>query len=401
MANIYSVSKVNSYIKNMMNQDYMLRNIQVRGEISNCKHHSTGIYFTLKDEKSSIAAVIFGAYRNKMQFKLENGQKIVAVGKVDVFERDGRYQLYVTDAIQDGVGDLHQQYENLKQELEEMGMFSKQYKKPIPSHAMKIGIVTAKTGAAIQDIMNITKRRNPYVQLYLYSALVQGDGAAPSISQGIQCLDKMNLDLLIVGRGGGSIEDLWAFNTEVVARTIFECETPIILAVGHEIDFTISDFVADCRAETPSAAAEIAVFDYKEYIDKLLSIQYTLHDKLTYKLQYQKIRLDNYKTKIMHLSPENQVFERRKNLNEISFTLSNRMENILKQSKHKLEVLCTKLEGMSPLTKLGGGYVYAKNNDKVVNSVVDIQTGDLINISMTDGHAVAEILEVKRNKDGN
>ena len=264
MANIYSVTQVNSYIKNMFTQDFMLNRIFIKGEVSNCKYHTSGhVYFTIKDNTSQMACVMFAGNRRGMNFQLKEGQNVVIEGNIDIYERDGKYQLYARKITLDGTGILYQQYEALKKKLEEMGMFAAEYKRPIPKYVNKVGIVTAQTGAAIRDIVNIATRRNPYVQLILYPALVQGEGAKDSIVKGIQVLDSMNLDVLIVGRGGGSIEDLWAFNEEIVARAIFECRTPVISAVGHEVDVTIADYVADLRAPTPSAAAELAVYDYR------------------------------------------------------------------------------------------------------------------------------------------
>ena len=266
MAGVYSVTQVNSYIKNMFVQDFLLRRISVKGEVSNCKYHSSGhIYFTLKDSGGTLSAVMFAGQRKGLGFRLAEGQQVVVKGTVDVYERDGRYQLYASEIELAGRGDLYVRFEKLLRELEEMGMFAAQYKRPIPRYAMSVGIVTAPTGAAIRDIINISRRRNPYVQLILYPALVQGQGARESIVNGIRTLDAMGLDVLIVGRGGGSIEDLWAFNEEEVARAIFACETPVISAVGHETDVTVADYVADLRAPTPSAAAELAVFDYARF----------------------------------------------------------------------------------------------------------------------------------------
>ena len=268
--NIYSVGQVNTYIKNMFAQDFMLHHISVKGEVSNCKYHSSGhIYFTLKDSTGTIQAVMFAGNRRGLRFQMKEGDNVVVTGSIEVYERDGKYQLYAREIALEGAGDLYQKYEALKRELEEMGMFAPEYKQSIPKYAKTVGIVTAPTGAAIQDIRNIAGRRNPYVQLILYPALVQGEGAVASIVQGIQAMESLQPDVLIVGRGGGSIEDLWAFNEEAVARAIFECSIPVISAVGHETDTTIADFVADLRAPTPSAAAELAVFDIQSFYEKL------------------------------------------------------------------------------------------------------------------------------------
>ena len=268
MKNTYSVGQVNRYIKNMFTQDYLLQKIYVKGEVSNCKYHTSGhIYFSLKDETGTLNCVMFAGHRRGLAFAMKNGDKVIVGGSVDVYERDGRYQMYAKEITLEGAGTLYERYLALKQELEDMGMFAQEYKQPIPRFIRRLGVVTAPTGAAVQDIRNISYRRNPYLQIILYPALVQGAGAAESIVKGIQMLDKTDVDVIIVGRGGGSIEDLWAFNEEIVARAIFECSTPIISAVGHETDFTIADFVADLRAPTPSAAAELAVDDYRSVIE--------------------------------------------------------------------------------------------------------------------------------------
>ena len=292
MAGVYSVTQVNSYIKNMFVQDFLLRRISVKGEVSNCKYHSSGhIYFTLKDSGGTLSAVMFAGQRKGLGFRLAEGQQVVVKGTVDVYERDGRYQLYASEIELAGRGDLYVRFEKLLRELEEMGMFAAQYKRPIPRYAMSVGIVTAPTGAAIRDIINISRRRNPYVQLILYPALVQGQGARESIVNGIRTLDAMGLDVLIVGRGGGSIEDLWAFNEEEVARAIFACETPVISAVGHETDVTVADYVADLRAPTPSAAAELAVFDYARFAADLEARKRKLSREMGFFLDQVKGRL--------------------------------------------------------------------------------------------------------------
>ena len=263
MQNVYTVAQVNAYIKNMFTQDFMLQSLFVRGEVSNCKYHSSGhIYFTLKDEKGAIACVMFAGNRGGLKFKLENGQQVVAGGIVDVYEKDGKYQLYAKQIVQEGAGYLYEKYEALKQDLAERGMFAEQYKRPIPGYSQTLGVVTAPTGAAVRDIINVAKRRNPYIRILLYPAIVQGEQAAQSIANGIRALERQGVDVMIVGRGGGSLEDLWAFNEEIVAQAVFDCSIPVISAVGHETDHTIIDYVADLRAPTPSAAAELAVFDY-------------------------------------------------------------------------------------------------------------------------------------------
>ena len=288
--NIYSVAQVNSYIKNMFAQDFMLRQVSIKGEVSNCKYHTSGhIYFTIKDAGAAMNAIMFAGSRAAgLSFRMKEGDQVIVTGSVEVYEKTGAYQLYAKKIELDGAGNLYLKFEQLKRELEEMGMFAAEYKQPIPQYASRIGVVTAPTGAAVQDIRNVSSRRNPYVQVILYPALVQGEGAANSIVKGIQTLDAMKLDVIIVGRGGGSIEDLWAFNEEAVARAIFDCRTPIISAVGHETDWTIADFVADRRAPTPSAAAELAVSDYRQTLERLDNLRRRMDRNLTGRIDFFK-----------------------------------------------------------------------------------------------------------------
>ena len=270
MQKVYSVGQINTYIRNMFTQDFVLNRVSVRGEISNLKYHTSGhIYFTLKDASAAIACVMFAGARGGLAFRMSNGQQVIVDGAVNVYERDGKYQLYATKIRQDGAGELYEKFLELKEELEEMGMFAPEYKQPIPKFVRRLGVVTALTGAAIRDIINIATRRNPGIRIILYPAKVQGEGAAESVAAGLAALDTLGVDVIIVGRGGGSIEDLWAFNEETVARAIFSCHTPVISAVGHETDTTIADFVADLRAPTPSAAAELAVADVTAWLQAL------------------------------------------------------------------------------------------------------------------------------------
>ena len=337
MGNIYTVSQVNSYIKSMFAQDFALNKISVKGEISNCKYHPSGhIYFTLKDGGSQIGAVMFSSQRLNLKFRLEEGQQVVVQGTIDVYERDGRYQLYARQITREGTGDLYLRFEQLKQELEEMGMFDGSYKQPIPKYARRVGIVTASTGAAIRDIMNISARRNPYVQLVLYPALVQGTEAKYSIVRGIETLDAMGLDVIIVGRGGGSIEDLWAFNEEMVARAIFNCSTPIISAVGHETDVTIADYVADLRAPTPSAAAELAVFDYSQFEAKCQLYQRTLERTMKNRLERVRYRLNQCRLKLELYHPSRVINEKRQRLADLESRLTRVMSKRLEAYRHRL-----------------------------------------------------------------
>lgn len=396
MASVYSVGQVNAYIKNMFNADFALNNIYIKGEISNCKYHTSGhIYFTLKDSTGVISAVMFAGNRKGLKFKLEEGQKVIALGSVSVYERDGKYQLYAKQIILEGTGLLYQRFEQLKTQLEEMGLFDKMYKKLIPKYATKVGICTASTGAAIQDIINISKRRNPFVQLYLYPCLVQGQGAAVDIVNAIRCLDSMDLDVIIVGRGGGSIEDLWAFNEEIVAKAIFDCDTPVISAVGHETDFTIADFVADMRAPTPSAAAELAVFDYSEFMEKQLNYSRLLFSSIDNKLKIYRKSLKSYETSVNLFSPVNQLQSRRQYSDELMTKLSKELNDVLNDRKHKLQIYAERLNGMSPLNKISKGFVYVTDgNKKPLTSVSQVKADDEMSLIIKDGTIKAKVVEV-------
>lgn len=396
MASVYSVGQVNAYIKNMFNADFALNNIYIKGEISNCKYHTSGhIYFTLKDSTGVISAVMFAGNRKGLKFKLEEGQKVIALGSVSVYERDGKYQLYAKQIILEGTGLLYQRFEQLKTQLEEMGLFDKMYKKPIPKYATKVGICTASTGAAIQDIINISKRRNPFVQLYLYPCLVQGQGAAVDIVNAIRCLDSMDLDVIIVGRGGGSIEDLWAFNEEIVAKAIFDCDTPVISAVGHETDFTIADFVADMRAPTPSAAAELAVFDYSEFMEKQLNYSRLLFSSIDNKLKIYRKSLKSYEMSVNLFSPVNQLQSRRQYSDELITKLSKELNDVLNDRKHKLQIYAERLNGMSPLNKISKGFAYVTDgNKKPLTSVSQVKADDEMSLIIKDGTIKAKVVEV-------
>lgn len=393
MNSIYSVGQVNTYIKNMFQQDFMLNKIYIKGEVSNCKYHTSGhIYFSLKDETGTLSCVMFAGQRKGLGFQMKNGDKVVAGGSVSVYERDGKYQLYAREITLEGAGLLYERYLALKEELEEMGMFSKEYKQPIPAYVKKLGIVTAPTGAAIQDIRNIAGRRNPYAQLVLYPALVQGEGAKESIVKGIETLDAAGMDVIIVGRGGGSIEDLWAFNEEIVARAIFECSTPIISAVGHETDFTIADFAADLRAPTPSAAAELAVDDYRSVIEAVSIYRRRLYRAMSGKMDLYRSRLEHFQTKFAYLSPENRLREQRQRLADLENAVQNGMNRKLQDERHRLSVYLERFAGLSPLKKLNQGYSYvADKYKKTLTSVEQVQNGDTIYISVTDGTIEADV----------
>lgn len=398
--NIYPVGRVNKYIKNMFAQDFMLHLISIKGEVSNCKYHTSGhIYFTLKDKAGAMSAVMFAGNAKNMTFRMKDGDQVVVTGSVEVYEKMGTYQIYARQIELDGEGNLYLRFEQLKKELEEMGMFAAEYKRPIPKYAGKIGVVTAQTGAAIQDIRNISGRRNPYVQLILYPALVQGEGAAQSIVNGIHALDRMGLDIIIVGRGGGSIEDLWAFNEEIVARAIFECNTPVISAVGHETDWTIADFVSDRRAPTPSAAAELAVFDYRQMIDQLSNIKKRMDSNLSGKIEFYRERLSHIKTRVSYSSPANRLNENRKRLADFEERLLLLMQQQIKDKRQKLIMLSTRLDADSPVKKLSQGYAYVSKEDgRNIHSAADITCGDNIDIYLIDGRAKAVISEVDLNE---
>lgn len=399
---IYSVGQVNTYIKNMFSQDFMLNRISIKGEVSNCKYHTSGhIYFSLKDETGTLSCVMFAGQRKGLGFSMKNGDKVVAEGSVSVYERDGKYQLYARSITLEGAGLLYERYLALKKELEEMGMFSQEYKQPIPAYVKKVGIVTAPTGAAIQDIRNIAGRRNPYVQLILYPALVQGEGAKESIVKGIETLDAWGVDVIIVGRGGGSIEDLWAFNEEEVARAIFHCQTPIISAVGHETDTTIADFVADLRAPTPSAAAELAVADVRQLLETLRAYR----QKLTFGMENQiyslRQRMKQYEMKLEYGSPAYQIQEKRIRLLDLEERLGSAMENQIFRARQNLNIYIERMKGLSPLDKLNQGFSYVENEaGHSVTCIGQVKPGDTLNIQVTDGRILTKVTETIEEERG-
>ena len=395
----YTVSQVNGYIKNLISSDYLLKNIVIRGEISNCKYHSMGhIYFTLKDEASSMPCVMFkGSIPNGLKFRLEDGQAVLITGSVNVYERDGRYQLYANKILlaDDGKGKLAEEFEKLKIKLYEEGLFEFDIKKPIPKHPKAIGIVTAKTGAAIQDIMNIAKRRNPFVQLYLYPAKVQGEGAAETIVKGIETLDKMGLDTIIVGRGGGSIEDLWAFNEEIVARAIFAAKTPIISGTGHEVDNTIADYVADLRAPTPSAAAELAIDNVLDTLNRVKTVRASMDREMISKVREAKFSLEKLRNALDRLSPEAVLRDRQLALAQSVDKLHRLMEERLNRVKQRLEVDITRLHGLSPTAKLVNGFGYISDgDDKPVTSVKAVKEGDSLTVRVHDGTIDTKVIGI-------
>ncbi|MFI3213712.1 MAG: exodeoxyribonuclease VII large subunit [Eubacteriales bacterium] len=400
MQNVYTVAQLNTYIKNMFTQDYLLQSLFIKGEVSNCKYHSSGhIYFTLKDGKSSVACVMFARQRQGLGFQLQEGQSVIVEGNVDVYERDGKYQLYAKEIILDGAGLLYEKYEKLKNELEERGLFAPDYKRPIPYFNRTIGIVTAPTGAAVQDIIHIATRRNPYVQIILYPAIVQGSQAASSIVQGIRALELKEVDIIIVGRGGGSIEDLWAFNEEVVAQAIFDCSIPIISAVGHETDVTIADFVADMRAPTPSAAAELAVVEIAVIEQRVREYQDIFQRFMLGKLQILKMQLDHKKTRIKHLSPMAQIKEKRVFLMNLEEKVQANMLHILEWKKYRLSIYIERMKGLSPLEKLNQGFSYvADEQGMCIRESEQVKVGDKIQVQLRDGKLSARVETIERQE---
>lgn len=396
---VYSVGQVNSYIKNMFAQDFMLSRIYVRGEVSNCKYHTSGhLYFSLKDASGTIACVMFAGQRRGLAFRMKDGDKVIVGGSVNVYERDGKYQLYAREISLEGAGFLYERFLALKKELEEMGMFAPEYKQPIPFYVKRLGVVTAPTGAVIQDIRNVAYRRNPYVQIVLYPALVQGEGAVESIVRGIETLDRLHLDVLIVGRGGGSIEDLWAFNEEPVARAIFNCETPVISAVGHETDTTIVDYVADLRAPTPSAAAELAVTDIRGILERMDQYRRRMNYSLQTQVQQARTRLQSYQARWNYLNPVQRLEKQKDRLADAERRLQENMEAVLQNKRHRLELYIRQMQGLSPLDKLNQGFSYVENQEqRPVTRIAQVQEGELLKIQVTDGTIEAEV-KAKRQR---
>lgn len=416
MNTTYSVTEINNYIKRMFAQDFLLNKVTVKGEISNLKYHSSGhVYFTLKDDGGALSAIMFAGYARALFFTLKEGMKVSATGNVDIYEKTGAYQLYVKTMEEDGEGGLYKQFLELKAKLEDMGMFEKEYKKPIPKYIKTLGVVTSPTGAAIRDIENITGRRNPYVQIVLSPALVQGEGAANSISAALERLYDYNPDVIIVGRGGGSIEDLWPFNEEEVARAIFSSPIPIISAVGHETDTTIADYVADLRAPTPSAAAELAVYSIEDLDDEVDSLLSEMRDLFENKLDKVRMQCDNYRLMLQKLSPDNILLTKRHMVSDYYEELISLLEDKIKDAKDELSdysdefvslikdklkdtknralLLITRLDELSPLKKMAEGYTYTEKADKThIHSIKDVTTGDELNVHFKDGVAGVKVI---------
>ncbi len=402
MRNVYSVTQVNLFIKNMFQQEPLLNLLTIKGEVSNCKYHSSGhIYFTLKDASGAISCVMFNGNRAAgLKFQMKDGQQVLVTGTVDVYPRDGKYQVYAKKIEPDGEGALFEKFERLKAELEERGMFDKCYKRPIPKYIKTLGVVTAQTGAAVKDIINVSTRRNPYVQIILYPAIVQGDGAAESVAAGIEALERMNVDVIIVGRGGGSIEDLWAFNEEVVANAIFNCNTPIISAVGHETDTTIADFVADMRAPTPSAAAELAVYDVSLLIQNINDYQNILGRRMMDKINLLRQKEANDRRLLQHLSPAARIRDQRMRAAQSTDRLERLMLERIRDKKHLLDVDIERLKALSPLDKLKSGFSYIADKDgQNIKKISQVKAGDELDIYVSDGliKATANATEKRDN----
>lgn len=400
MDHVYTVTQINLYIKDMFARDYALNRIYVKGEVSNCKYHTSGhIYFTLKDSKGQMACVMFAGQRSGLAFRLQEGQSVIVLGSISVYERDGKYQMYAREILLDGAGVLYQKFEELKKQLDSEGLFDQEFKKSIKQYPNKVGIVTAKTGAAIQDMINVTTRRNPFVQLILYPALVQGEAAAASIVKGIKYLDSYGVDTIIVGRGGGSIEDLWAFNEEVVARAIFSCNTPIISAVGHETDTTIADYVADLRAPTPSAAAELVTGDIRDLFDDMQSYKRTLQFHMRQKLQIARNQLRQYQLQLEHASPLYQVNQKRQYLMDRENRLHYLMKQRVLENRHRLDILTERMKGLSPLDKLSKGYaIVTDEKQNVIRSVNGLTAGDAIKVELMDGDVTASVMSIQSRR---
>lgn len=398
---VWSVGEVNRYVHNMMDDDYLLQDISIKGELSNVKYHSSGhVYFTLKDESSCISACLFASDRANLTFRLEAGDEVIIRGRVSVYEKAGSYQVYVKEVKRAGIGELYKRFEHLKQELLEMGMFDPMYKKPIPAYIEKLGVVTASTGAAVRDIINVSKRRNPYIHIFLYPAKVQGEGAADSIADGIRTLDRMGVDTIIIGRGGGSIEDLWAFNEEKVARAVFDCNTPVISGTGHETDVTIADLVADLRAPTPSAAAELAVFDYRAFTEALSGYRDSMLRLIGNRILKYREQAAELKARIESRSPSAKLGIRKEKLKGYRMKLIKEMDRILSEKKRKRAVFAETLSALSPLNTLSRGYTFTENErGKAVTSVKDVDPGEEIRVYTKDGRIYANVGRIEENRD--
>lgn len=422
MAEAFTVSQVNRYIRDLLRRDALLRTLTVRGEVSNCTYHTAGhIYFTLKDKDGQLSCVMFAQDRGGLSFRLENGAKVRVTGRVDVWPQGGRYQFYAYGIEQEGAGEIYERFLKLKAQLEEEGLFSEEYKRPLPRYIRRLGIVTAATGAAVRDMIQTVKERNPYVQIVLYPSPVQGEGAAKSMIRGLRMLEAHGVDVIILGRGGGSTEDLWAFNDEALARAVFDCRIPVVSAVGHETDFTITDFVADLRAKTPTAAATETVFEYTQFEEELLAASDALYAAMAGRLSDAKSRLELQKERLSHRSPEARIRDLKMRQLRCEEVLTERMRMILartraripenrralsvgmqaKLSAHRqrLAIAAEKLNGRSPLTRLKAGYGYVTRPDGArVTEAKTLKKEDALRIYFADGRADAVVTDVSGHR---
>lgn len=394
MDNILSVFQLNTYIKRTFEQDFILKSVSVEGELSNFKAHGSGhYYFTLKDNKAQVSCVLFRSYTTGQERDLADGVQVIVKGRVSVYEKTGQYQIYVSSIEKAGLGNLYIQFEALKKKLEQEGLFETSHKQAIPTYAKRIGIVTSETGAAIRDIVQVSKRRYPYVELVLYPSLVQGSMAKETIVEGIEYFNTHEpVDVLIVGRGGGSIEDLWPFNEESVARAIYASRIPIISAVGHETDYTIADFVADMRAPTPSAAAELAVFDYYLAKQQLTQYQIGFKQKLARSIGENKQNLAHLHKRLDSLHPRQRLEDRLNHTEQLRVQMQKNVAYVLEQKKQKLALLHERLKGRSPLRSLDAGAAYVEVKGKRICSINELSNGDAVELYMRDGKAVTKVL---------
>lgn len=398
--NVISVSKLNELVKMLIEDCQPLRNIYVSGEISNFTHYyrSGHMYFTLKDEKSQIKAVMFSSYAAKLRFKPENGMKVICRGRLAVYEKNGEYQIYAEDLQPDGLGALNLAFEQLKMKLFSEGVCSDEVKKSLPLYPKKIGVATSNIGAAVEDIKNITKRRYPLAELVILPTIVQGAFASADIVKSIEFLDSMgDVDVIIVGRGGGSIEDLWAFNTEEVARAVIACQTPVVSAVGHETDYTICDFVADLRAPTPSAAAELVCPDILSLINYVDGLKKQLDYSVSSKINDESIRLDELSSSYVLADYSEVIKTFEDNVSVLMDRMNDEYQYSLETKGNTFAVLVEKLSALSPLAVLARGYSICEKNGRVVKNINEVKANDCLEVKMNGGNAVCKVLEVTEN----
>ena len=419
MVKVYTVSQITTYLRGLILRDPLLRSLSVSGELSNVRYPGSGnIFFTIKDEGAALSGVMFASDSHGLDFRLCDGMKVEVTGGIGVYDKSGTYQIYAKKIRREGRGELYERYLKLKEELEDMGMFADEYKQPIPEYIKRLGVVTASTGAAVRDIISIAKRRNPYVEILLYPAKVQGEGAAQSVARGIQVLDEAGVDVIIAGRGGGSIEDLWAFNERVVAEAVFYARTPVISAVGHETDYTIADFAADLRAPTPSAAAELAVYDCRQLEERFDSYREAIKDAIGDHIVRHRLRLKEAWAILKRKRPDAVIADRKMRLADIESNMrqlmarrvsyerdrasglkrrmSDAMHGRVRDRRHGIAIYSEKLKGVSPLEKLTQGYSYVSDEEgRNIRDVSLLKKSDMINIYMLNGKVIAEVEAVE------